>query len=75
MRIHIRDLNFKTIMNKPPQNFAQFEKNREEHEILEIIQKTDSLELEEYINQKDYDYNTLSNMLLFAIKNSTLRLA
>jgi len=62
-------------MNKPPQNFAQFEKNREEHEILEIIQKTDSLELEEYINQKDYDYNTLSNMLLFAIKNSTLRLA
>jgi hypothetical protein len=62
-------------MNKNHQNFAKFEKNREEREILEIIQNADALELEEYINQKDYDYSTLSNMLLFAIKNSTLRSA
>ena len=53
-------------------NFDKIEKTREIDEILQLIQSSDTMELEEYLNQHDFDSETLSMVLLFAIKNSTL---
>jgi hypothetical protein len=62
-------------------SFDQIEKNREIEDILALINGEDqsagpslqdTMELEEYLITHDLDAETLSCVLLFAIKNSSL---